>query len=305
MRTKEPSIATRDGTGEAPGASPASGAAVLAATDVDKSFGETRALRSCSFRAHAGQVHALVGENGSGKSTLAKVFAGVLPPDSGTVSVNGGTPKSPITARRLGLAMVFQEILVADGGSVLDNLFLGHDGLFRPALPLREKRARAREMLARLTGAPVDLDATIDDLSLSTQQWVVIARALLSEPRVVIFDEATAALDQASVQRFFAEIRRLKEANVCVVLVTHRIDEIMAICDHATVLTDGVNTGTLVGEEITERRLLDLMEGAAEPEPDARVTAAVPATERQANGERAPEVLSVSGLRLHGPFGAD
>lgn len=300
MGTRDPRVVAAGDEGGPSGPSPPSDTSILVAADVDKSFGETRALRSCSFAAAAGEVHALVGENGSGKSTLAKVFAGVLPPDSGVVSVNGGIPKSPATAGKLGLAMVFQEILVADGGTVLDNLFLGHDGLFRAPLSLREKRARARPVLDRLVGVQIDLDATIDDLSLSTQQWIVIARALIREPRVVIFDEATAALDQASVQRFFAEVRRLKEADVCVVLVTHRIDEIMAICDRATVLSDGLNTGTLVGEEITEQRLLDLMKRAvaAEPHPEERVTAAMPASERGAGAGSASDLLTVSGVQL-------
>ena len=299
MGTSDPSVVAGGDAGGPSGPSPgASG--LLMATDVDKSFGETRALRSCSFAADAGQVHALVGENGSGKSTLAKVFAGVLPPDTGTVSVNGGTPKSPAAAGKLGFAMVFQEILVADGGTVLDNLFLGHDGLFRAQLSLREKRARARAILDRLMGVQIDLDQTIDELSLSAQQWIVIARALIGEPRVVIFDEATAALDQSSVQRFFTEVRRLKEAGVCVVLVTHRIDEIMAICDRATVLSDGVNTGTLTREELTESRLLDLMTRAvaAEPQAEGRVTAAVSSRDGHASAEQTSDLLTVSGVQL-------
>ncbi len=297
MGAKEPSVSARgvEVSGAFDLSSPHETSMVVA-TDVSKSFGETWALRSCSFVARAGQVHALVGENGSGKSTLAKVFAGVLAADSGTVSVNGETPKSPPMARKLGLAMVFQEILVADGGSVLDNLFLGHDGLFRARMSQREKRARAKALLDRLTGSPIDLDATVDDLSLSAQQWIVIARALLGDPRVIIFDEATAALDQASVERFFTEVRRLKEAGVCVVIVTHRIDEIKAACDHATVLSDGVNVGTVVGDEITEERLLELMKGEA-ARAEAQETAPE-RPERRASDGASADLVSVSGVRL-------
>lgn len=275
-------------------------AIVVAVNEVSKSFGETRALRSCSFLARAGEVHALVGENGSGKSTLAKVLAGVMAPDSGSVSVGGGTPKSPPTAHKLGLAMVFQEILMSDGGSVLDNLFLGHDGLFRAKLSQREKRAVARALLDRLMGSPLDLDATVDDLPLSARQWIVIARALLGDPRVVIFDEATAALDQASVERFFTEVRRLQQAGVCVVVVTHRINEIKAVCDHATVLSDGVNVGTLVRDEITEEHLLELMQGkAARDEVQEAVRAAAPERlKRRASEGTEAELLTVSGVRL-------
>ena len=279
----------------APACSLVAGTDVVVLTDVSKSFGETHALRSCSFVGRAGEVHAVVGENGSGKSTLAKVLAGVIPPDEGNVSVCGGTPNSPRAAHKLGLAMVFQEILIAEGGTILDNLFLGHDGLLRPRMSQREKRTRAQALLDRLVGSRMDLDANVDDMPLSIRQWVVIARALLGEPRVIIFDEATAALDHESVERFFGEVRRLKESGVCIVVVTHRIHELTTICDRATVLSDGANVGTLVGEEITEVRLLGLMSGQASTEvrhraPRERVREAV-------QGE-APELLAVSGLKL-------
>jgi ABC-type sugar transport system ATPase subunit len=278
-------------TAKAADSSPPAGADIVVLTDVSKSFGETRALRSCSFVGRAGEVHAVVGENGSGKSTMAKVLAGVVPPDSGSVTVCGGRPGSPLAAHKLGLAMVFQEILVADGGTVLDNLYLGHDGLFRPSVSQREKRDRARALLDRLTGVRIDLAADIDDLPLSIRQWVVIARSLLADPRVIIFDEATAALDHGSVDRFFAEVRRLKESGACVLVVTHRINELTAVCDRATVLSDGANVGTLVGGEITEERLLELMSGEA----SAGAQEHAPARTAVLDGDC---VLTVAGLKV-------
>ena len=263
--------------------------------EVSKSFGETHALRACSFSARAGEVHAIVGENGSGKSTLAKLLAGVLHPDSGSVRVNGERPASPLAARAMGIAVVFQEILVAEGGSVLDNLFIGDDGLFRSRLPQRQKRARAYRLLARLVGTPVDLDALVDDLPLNTRQWIVIARALLGNPRVVVFDESTAALDHSSVERFFEVVRELKASGICILIVTHRIHELTAVCDRATVLSDGVDVGTLAGDEITEPRLLELMRGAAPSETPHR-----PARERPTREApvRADDALVISRLRL-------
>lgn len=300
MEAKEPGVPPRSFAEDGFDSPPPPAAAVVAVNEISKAFGETRALQACSFFARAGEVHALVGENGSGKSTLAKVMSGVMAPDSGRVSVGGGTPKSPLAAHGLGLAMVFQEILMADGGSVLDNLFIGHDGMFRAKMSQREKRVQAKDLLDRLMGSPLDLDAIVDDLPLSTRQWIVIARALLSDPRVVIFDEATAALDQASVERFLAEVRRLQSSDVCVVVVTHRINEIKAVCDHATVLSDGVNVGTLVGDEITEERLLELMQGkSARAQVQKTAQAAVP--ERLERGGDEParaELLTVSGVRL-------
>jgi ABC-type sugar transport system ATPase subunit len=263
--------------------------------EVSKSFGEAHALRSCSFSARAGEVHALVGENGSGKSTMAKLLAGVLHPDSGSVMVNGDQPSSPHVARTMGIAVVFQEILVAEGSTVLDNLFLGDDGFFRARLSQREKRGRAQDLLDRLVGSAVDLDAIVDDLSLNTRQWIVIARALLGTPRVVVFDESTAALDHSSVERFFDVVRQLRNSGVCVLIVTHRIHELTAICDRATVLSDGVDVGTLAGDEITEARLLEMMRGEAQSDTPARLDHEHPAPSTKIHDE---EALVAVGLRL-------
>jgi ribose transport system ATP-binding protein len=277
-----------------PGASRARGGEAVAVRGVSKSFGEAHALRACSFSARFGEVHAVVGENGSGKSTLAKLLAGVLRPDSGTILVNDRRPASPRQARADGVAVVFQEILVAEGGSVLDNLFIGDDGLLAARRPQREKRAMAQALLTRLVGAPVELDAPIETLPLNLRQWVVIARALLGEPRVVVFDESTAALDHSSAERFLDMVRRLRDEGVCVLIVTHRIQELASICDRATVLSDGKDVGTLAGAEITEPRLLALMRGDTRgiALPAAGATAAPPPSEA---GEAA---LAVSGLKL-------
>ncbi len=273
-----------------PGVSTTPGIDAVVVRKVSKSFGEAHALRSCSFAARSGEVHAIVGENGSGKSTLAKLLAGVLHPDAGTIEVNGKRPTSPYAARAMGIAVVFQEILVAEGATVLDNLFVGDDGLFRARLSSRKKQVQAQELLTRLVGTPVDLDVPVNELPLNTRQWIVIARALLSHPRVIVFDESTAALDHSSAERFFDVMRQLRADGVCVLLVSHRIHELTTICDRATVLSDGVDVGTLTGAEITEVRLLELMRGETRP------TAVGPsAREARAVGD---EALAVSGLKL-------
>jgi len=234
---------------------------VVILRSIGKSFGETIAVREATLSARAGEIHAIVGENGSGKSTLAKIVAGVLPPDSGDLAIFGKAPRSPRDARQLGLAMVFQEVLVAEGASVLENLFVGHDGFAWSKLSKREKISRANALLPRLLGSEIDLKEDIAAFPLSVRQWVVIARALLSNPRVLILDEATAALDQASVERFHAELLRLREEGVCVIVVTHRIAELTAFADRATVLRDGFNVGTLNRGDLSEDNLLRLMTG--------------------------------------------
>jgi ABC-type sugar transport system ATPase subunit len=115
-----------------------------------KAFGATQALRGASFELRAGEVHALVGENGAGKSTMVKILSGVHAPDAGAIELRGAeipAPKSPSTAQALGIVTVFQEVLVAEARSVLDNVWLGVDGLFRNRIPVREKRARASAAL--------------------------------------------------------------------------------------------------------------------------------------------------------------
>lgn len=226
-----------------------------------KSFGDTTALADCSLSADYGEIHAIVGENGSGKSTLAKIVGGVLPPDGGTVSVLGRPSRSPHDAQRRGIAFVMQEILVVEGARVLDNIFLGKDGLFRSTASASERLAQAAEHLGKLTDARVDLSQPIEALPLSVQQCVVITRALIGSPRVLIMDEATSALDSSSATRLYRELQVLAAAGVCVLIVTHRIEELRGFARRATVLRDGVSVGVLEREEITERALLELMSG--------------------------------------------
>lgn len=283
---------------QAPAAVSADARNVVEIAAASKAFGETRALRGCSFTARAGEVHAVVGENGSGKSTLAKLLAGVLKPDSGSVAVYGEPPGSPRAAWAKGIAVVFQEILIAEGASVLDNLYLGHDGLFVARLGWRLKRERAAVLMNRLAGAPVALDQPIEELPLAIRQWVVIGRALLGGPRLVVFDESTAALDRSSVERFFAVVRELRSSGVCVLIVTHRIHELTAISDRATVLSDGRDVGTLEGGEITEARLLALMRGTLMPSSGHAESKVTAEPKEVAAAGPARRALMVSKLRL-------
>ena len=230
-------------------------------SSVRKTFGPTVALGGCNLRAYAGEVHAIIGGNGSGKSTLAKVISGVLIPDSGQVSILGKTSTSPVEARALGVANVFQEVLVADECSVLDNLYLGADPLFSRAISHAEKAARASVLLRDLLGFDLDLSGAVGDLPLSLKQWITIARALLTDPKVLILDESSAALDFESTERLFAKMRQLTKNGASILIVTHRIAELVRIADRATVLRDGVDVGCLEKHEITESRILELIAG--------------------------------------------
>ncbi|MDR0807739.1 MAG: YbhB/YbcL family Raf kinase inhibitor-like protein [Gemmobacter sp.] len=228
---------------------------------VRKTFGPTVALADVSLRAFAGEVHAIIGGNGSGKSTLAKVISGVLIPDSGQVSILGKAATTPHEARELGISNVFQEVLVADECSVLDNLYLGADGLLGSSASKEERRATARSLMAELLGFDLDPDTVTGDLPLSVKQWITIARAMLTRPKVLILDESSAALDFESTERLFRKMREMKRHGVAILIVTHRIAELIRIADRATVLRDGRTVGTLEQGEITETRILSLIAG--------------------------------------------
>ena len=167
----------------------AMGAVSVSVTGLKKFFGPTRALDGCNFSANFGEIHAIVGGNGCGKSTLAKVLSGVLPADGGRVSVLGRATLTPHEARDIGVATVFQEVLVADECSVVDNLFMGADGLFSSSMSGSAKMRTAQALVHDLVGAPVDVRALAGTLPLGFKQWITIGRALLRNPRILILDE--------------------------------------------------------------------------------------------------------------------
>lgn len=230
-------------------------------SEVRKTFGPTVALGGVSLRAYEGEVHAIIGGNGSGKSTLAKVISGVLIPDSGQVSILGKSATSPHEARELGISNVFQEVLVADECSVLDNLYLGADGLLGSSISHEERYRRAADLMSELLGFDLDLNTPVGELPLSIKQWITIGRALLTDPKVLILDESSAALDFDSTERLFRKMRALKKRGAAILIVTHRIAELVRIADRATVLRDGLTVGTLERDEITEARILALIAG--------------------------------------------
>ena len=230
-------------------------------TGVTKSFGPTVALNNVNLNAVAGEVHAIVGGNGSGKSTLAKVISGVLKPEKGQVSIFGQNPSTPVEARSLGIANVFQEVFVADECDVKENLFLGADDLLSSQAPDEFRYKEAAEIMLELLGFPLDPKALVGDLPLSIKQWITIGRAILSNPRLLILDESSASLDYEATERLFKKIREIKSTGCTIFIVTHRINELIRISDRATVLRDGSTVGTLEREQITEENILNLIAG--------------------------------------------
>ena len=228
-----------------------------------KSYGATRALRDGSLELHRGEIHALMGENGSGKSTLVKLLSGIYQPDEGEIELLGkrhSRVSSPREAAALGIATVFQEILIVPQQSVLTNAWLGHDGLLRRRWSIAERRRRAAELLDRLIGKP-NLDSTAGKLSLNDRQAICIARALMMDPAVLILDEATSALDLATRTNLFEILAEIRTRGVPILFISHRMDEVEEIADRITVLRSGETVATGVRAELDAVEIMAHMTG--------------------------------------------
>jgi ABC-type sugar transport system ATPase subunit len=231
-----------------------------------KTYPGVVALRDVSFVTMPGEVHALVGENGAGKSTLVKIIAGAIAPDSGSVAVYGQTlvTFSPRQARSAGIAVIHQERQIAADLSVTENILLGRPPTRRGIVRWGNARRIAATILAGLD-AEIDLDARVRDLRAAERQLLEIARALHIQARVVLMDEPTSSLGPHETAQLFRTIRRLKEAMVAVVYVSHHLEEVLDLADRISVLRDGQLVATVKPNELDTRRLAELMIGRPLP----------------------------------------
>jgi ABC-type sugar transport system ATPase subunit/ribose/xylose/arabinose/galactoside ABC-type transport system permease subunit len=219
-------------------------------------------LSDANLEVRTGEIHALIGENGAGKTTLIKVLGGAIPHESGALEVHGELRRFGATAeaRATGISVIWQELTVAPRLSVVENMFLGRELRRGPFLRKGEMVRQAAQSLAAL-GVSIDPHTTIARLSTAQQQVVEIAKALGERARVLILDEPTSSLSRVEVERLFSLLRRLRSEGIAIVLVTHRLDEVMEICDRTTVLKDGRNTGTFATAEVTRDQLIERMVG--------------------------------------------
>src|SRR6185437_9808767 len=217
-----------------------------------RSFGGVPAVRDVSFTVGAGEVHGLCGHNGAGKSTVVKMLSGQLAPDSGRIVI-GGQPAalgSRQAAQRLGIALVDQELSVVPALTVLDNLLLGD---VRAPLVNRRRAAaaRCRQVLSDVGLDRLRPEQPLAELSIGERQLVEIARALSQNARLVILDEPTATLSDAEAGHVFAAIRRVAARGCAVIYVSHRLAEVLELCDTVTVLRDGRRIATTPASELT------------------------------------------------------
>lgn len=237
---------------------------LLTATGIDKRFGGVIALADASFSCEPGEIHALLGENGAGKSTMVKVLCGVHPPDAGAIDYDGQpiTFRSPSDAVAVGIVPVFQELSLVPDLTVAENLFLGAEPRTMIGLVDRRQMNRnAAALLADVGFGGIDPTAVVKDLPLADRQLVEIAKALGRKPRVLILDEATSALNRRQVDQVFTVVRRLRDQGAAVVFISHRMDEVRALCDRATIFRDGVNVGTVAVAAASDDEIVRMMIG--------------------------------------------
>ena len=187
------------------------------------------------------------------------------PPSRGSIRVDGRSVNrfSPAVFQALGLATVFQEILVAPGRSVVDNILLGGDGPFRRRIPRSRRRNLAQQTLAQIARTPIDIDAPAGAQPLAVRQLVVLARALARGPRMLILDEVTAALDFADREAVFTAMEEFVRQRGLILFISHRMDEVMRLADRVTILRNGRVIETLDRAAVTSEQMLKLMAPAA------------------------------------------
>ncbi|HEU4986501.1 MAG TPA: sugar ABC transporter ATP-binding protein [Rhizobiaceae bacterium] len=213
---------------------------LLSMRDIDKSFSGVPVLAAASLEIERGEVMALVGQNGAGKSTLIKILTGAYRRDAGTVRFEDREVdfRSTAESQAAGIATIYQEINLAPHRSIAENIFLGREPRRFGLLDRRRMNADAAALLRRFN-LDINVDRPLDDFGAATRQMVAIARGVSQNARLVVMDEPTSSLDEREVALLFESIRTLKRDGVAIVFISHRLDELYAICDRVTIMRDG------------------------------------------------------------------
>jgi len=236
---------------------------VLSAYGISKQFAGIEVLSEVDLDLMPGEIHALLGENGAGKSTFAKIIAGVHRPTRGTLTLNGQPVEitSPIVAQKLGITLIHQEPISFPDLSVAENLVLGRqDGSALSRVPWADMVREARTLMD-LLGVRIEVTHLMRGLSIADQQMVEIARALASDSRVIIMDEPTAPLTPKEVATLFTIARRLRDEGRTIIFISHRLEEVRALCDRVTIFRDGAKVATDTIANLTDADIIRLMIG--------------------------------------------
>ena len=263
----------------------------LALAGITKRFPGVLANDNVGFAVLPGEIHALLGENGAGKSTLVKMIYGIMQPDAGEIRWNGQpvVVHNPKAARKLGIGMVFQHFSLFEALTVLENIALGMDG----KIPPRELEARIRQVMDQY-GLHLDPHRTVSTLSVGERQRIEIVRALLLDPALLIMDEPTSVLTPQEVEQLFVVLRKLAGEGCSILYISHKLHEIKALCDTATILRGGKVVSTCDPKAETSRSMAEKMIGAG-------LRDVKKPTGRSMGAERL--VVSRLSLPAAGPFG--
>ena len=236
---------------------------LISARGIGKNFATIDVLRDVDLDLMKGEIHALLGENGAGKSTFAKILAGVHRPSRGTLSLNG-TPvevTNPIAAQKLGITLIHQEPISFPDLSVAENLVIGDAGNgWFSRVPWAEMTREANRLMD-LLGVNIDVTRPMRGLSIADQQMVEIARALASDSRLIIMDEPTAPLTPKEVETLFVIARRLRDEGRTIIFISHRLEEVRALCDRVTIFRDGNKITTDTIGNLSDAEIIRLMIG--------------------------------------------
>lgn len=230
-----------------------------------KSFGNNQVLKDVSLKLNPGEIHALMGENGAGKSTLMNILTGLHHQDSGEILIDGRKTQfaNPREAENFGISFIHQEMNTWELMSVLDNLFLNRE--LRTPLGLLDTKKMTEKVhrIFEQLGIHIPMDKELSELSVGQQQMIEITKALMTDAKVLIMDEPTAALSDKEIQTLFQLIQRLKHKNVAIVYISHRMEEIFQISDKITVMRDGLSIDTKFTSETTMEEVVKKMVGRA------------------------------------------
>ena len=238
------------------------GETILTMKGIDKSFPGVHALDHVDLEVRKGEVHALMGENGAGKSTLMKVLTGIYTKDSGTITYEGKEVEfhGPKEAQEAGIVIVHQELNMMNHLTVAQNIFIGREFMKGAMIDDAKMNAESKKLFDQL-GINIDPTEKMGNLTVGKQQMCEIAKAISHKAKVIIFDEPSAALTEAEIEELFKIIRDLRDQQLGIIYISHRMDEIKVITDRVTVMRDGGYVGTLITKDCTKDDIINMMVG--------------------------------------------